>query len=295
MSEEIRPQFGNRLMNEESDVFKHNAWDRVEWDTEQEEEANQQIKKQFQNSGDYESRYSEARENASSCWNAFYEKHESKFFKDRAWLFTEFSRLNPKNSPNLTVLEVGCGNGSNVIPLIEASKNCENYKIFGCDFAPKSVEMVQENLTVKNCKNRVKIFLHDLASDENFPEEVKNVDCVICTFVLSAIPKERMKNAILKMVSVLAPGGQIFFRDYGRHDLAQLRFKPNRVVGDNFYARGDGTLVYFYTENEIEELFDGCELIKTQIWTDRRLQVNRAKRLKMYRVWIQAIYTKQKS
>ena len=53
----------------------------------------------------------------------------------------------------------------------------------------------------------------------------------------------------------------------------------------------DGTLVYFYTEDEVAELFGSCGLVQNQMWTDRRLQVNRAKRLKMYRIWIQAIYS----
>ena len=128
---EKRPQFGNRLIKEDSEIFKHNAWDRVEWDAQQEENALEQIRKQIEKSENVEEKMKVAGETASENWNCFYEKHENKFFKDRSWLFTEFERLNPKNSPELVVLELGCGNGSNVVPLLEATTSHQNYKVFG--------------------------------------------------------------------------------------------------------------------------------------------------------------------
>lgn len=38
-----RPQFGNRVLSNDDDVFRHNAWDNVSWDKEQEELAQMKV------------------------------------------------------------------------------------------------------------------------------------------------------------------------------------------------------------------------------------------------------------
>ena len=122
---------------------------------------------------------------------------------------------------------------------------------------------------------------------------------------------------------MLKPGGEVLFRDYGKGDLAQVRFKSGRWLEEGFYARGDGTRVYFFTEEELRRLWEASQTgghsheehldadavlgsggIKGQVaptrpsfevvnlGTDRRMLVNRKRQLRMYRCWLQGRFRK---
>ncbi|XP_065834349.1 tRNA N(3)-methylcytidine methyltransferase METTL2-like [Oscarella lobularis] len=297
--EERRPQFGSRLLHDGNDVFKHNAWDDVEWDDERETEARRAVE---ENSSMFLSREQrdDYEQNSAHYWDKFYEQHQNKFFKDRHWLFTEFSELTVKENDarkEIKFFEVGCGAGNTVFPILRT--NCggddddANLFVYCCDVSKEAVDLVTSHAEYDS--RRCAAFVADVADESTpFPFPESSLDVVILIFVLSAICPEKMRRVVARLARHLKVGGRILFRDYGRYDLAQLRFKPGRCLSAHFYARGDGTRVYFFTREEVREIFCECGagLVEEQNLVDRRLIVNRGKRLTMYRVWIQAKFRK---
>jgi len=133
-----------------------------------------------------------------------------------------------------------------------------------------------------------------------------SVDLVLMIFIFSALSPAQWKQAVQNIYRVLKPDGEVLFRDYGRGDLAQVRFKKGRYLEENFYIRGDGTRVYFFDKDELVRIWSehgsnastpsektniGFEVV--DLGVDRRLLVNRAKQLKMYRCWMQGRFRKQ--
>ncbi|KAJ2063148.1 hypothetical protein GGI17_001884 [Coemansia sp. S146] len=258
----------------------------------------------------------------ASFWNNFYENNKNKFFKDRHWLRVEFSELfewtnmrtsaegehvqpdsNCETAVSLTppvasatatsdkfnIMEVGCGAGNAVFPLLADIYDPRLF-VYACDYSKTAVDVVKS--TEAYDESRCKAFVWDLSSAE-LPSEVApaSVDIMLMIFVFSALHPDQWNQAVDNAYRVLKPGGVLLFRDYGRNDLTQLRFKKARLLGDNLYIRGDGTRVYFFTNEELAEVF-GKRFDIEQNAIDRRLLVNRKRELKMYRVWLQAKFRK---
>jgi len=337
-----RPQFGGRTLDNEGDVFKHNAWDNVEWGQEQQDEAQQLVDKNAEILME-PAKALEHEEKAAEYWDKFYSIHQNRFFKERNWLFTEFPDLAPdfkgpvrvlptenlnkdsedeiktseqrevnqiqsptgidqsaidKTRENETyigenstfrLLEIGCGTGSTVYPILEMN-NSSGLMIYCCDLSQTAVQLVKDH--PQYAQRRCFSWVCDVTQQWDAPFPDNSLDVVTLIFVLSAICPEKMRSVVKNIVRYLKPGGTVLFRDYGRYDLAQLRFKQGKCIQQNFYARGDGTCCYFFTQEELRDLFVSEGLVEQQNLVDRRLQVNRGKKLKMYRVWLQAKYTK---
>ena len=116
-----------------------------------------------------------------------------------------------------------------IFPNFKSNEN-ENLKIFGCDYSKVAVDLVKSNESfISNHEKGVAYSsVWDLANPEgNIPEDLppNSVDIVIMVFVFLALHPDQWKQAVDNLSKVLKPGGEILFRDYGRYDLAQVRFK----------------------------------------------------------------------
>eukprot|EP01126_Amoeba_proteus_P018197 TRINITY_DN1915_c0_g1_i11.p1 TRINITY_DN1915_c0_g1~~TRINITY_DN1915_c0_g1_i11.p1 ORF type:complete len:135 (+),score=26.39 TRINITY_DN1915_c0_g1_i11:712-1116(+) len=88
---------------------------------------------------------------------------------------------------------------------------------------------------------------------------------------------------------VLAPGGYIFFRDYGRGDLAEIRFSSggSKKLSENFYVRKDGTRAYYFDLEDLTEIFIPEKYhVKQNQFISKQVE-NKKKESKMNRKWIQ--------
>eukprot|EP00049_Salpingoeca_infusionum_P001871 m.51688 g.51688 ORF g.51688 m.51688 type:complete len:286 (+) comp11254_c0_seq1:79-936(+) len=237
---------------------------------------------------------------AKRHWDLFYKRNTVNFFKDRHWLTREFPILlsestetmgtepftpvdgEPSTRPRL--LEIGCGVGNTIFPLREENPALFTY---ACDLSPRAVDFVKQHEQFSDLNNFA--FQCDLTQDnilDSMPAHV--CDVITAFFVLSALSKEEMPAVIQNIKSVLKIGGTVCFRDYGLYDHAMLRFKPGHKLDEHLYYRQDGTRAYYFTLDEVRDLFEshGFEVMSLTYVT--RHTVNKKEGVDVPRVFVQA-------
>lgn len=289
-------RFGCRYLTDPENVWGHNSWDDHALDSEEIARADQVIKEHEEHA--LSGRAQIPTRPPSVFWDKFYLRNDRNFFKDRHWFEIEFSELffSNQNDEPFSILEAGCGAGNSIFPILEGTSNTRpNLSITGIDFSPRAIQLVHTDPRYKEFEKRCTAFVFDLADPattltDNIPPG--SVDLVLLVYVMSAIGPESMHLAISKITRILKPGGIVFFRDYGQYDLAQLRFRPQNCLQPSQYQRSDGTLSFFFTLDRVRSLFSPEVYKEIQLGQDRRLLVNRKRRLQMHRIWIQARFQK---
>ena len=203
------------------------------------------------------------------------------------------------------ILEIGAGAGNTAFPILARNKNPE-LRIHACDFSKTAVDVMRKDESYDPKHMQADVWDAAGTGDASMPPGLgpASVDVAILVFIFSALSPSQWKQAVANVANLVKPGGTVCFRDYGRGDLAQVRFRKGRYLEENFYIRGDGTRVYFFDKDELVNIWTGAGGEDTaeeaqafftleNMGVDRRLIVNRAMKLKMYRCWLQGRFTRK--
>ena len=282
-----------KVVTEEEEIYEEGHYPKkeyeyvhdFEWNENLEKEAIEIIKENDENVESLE----EFLDTQSKNWEKFYKFNKTNFFKDRHYILEEFLELKKDKRDKITLLDMGCGVGNSFYPLLV---RLPNLYINAFDFSKRAINMSKTHPMYEKEKYRINVYDLDLVKDD-IPN--KNNDYGILMFVLSAIKPEEHEKVVEKISKVINKGGILYFRDYARYDMAQIRFakrKKNRV-GDNLYMRKDKTLSYFFDKNEIENLFKkyGFSIVNSNLIC--RLIENRKENKKMHRLWLQIKFKKE--
>lgn len=279
------------------DILDHpdKVWTEDQWDDLRMCQAKERIEEQGDNVSNF---WRKKYENeASMYWHEFYKRNQANFYKNRHYLHVvfpdlDYSKHNHDNKIKY-LLEVGCGVGNAIIPLMQTNPLLH---VHAFDCARSAVDILnkqknEENDNVSDLNKRLTCEVCNIVV-ESPNVATASMDFVLCMFVLSAISPIYHESVLSKLVSKLKKGGKLLFRDYGLYDEAQLRFKKGSKICDNFYVRCDGTCSYFFSEHDMSRLSGNCGLKVIDCHYILRQYANREQKKARYRVWIQAIIEK---
>ncbi|KAI3894501.1 hypothetical protein MKW92_033084 [Papaver armeniacum] len=112
----------------------------------------------------------------SEAWQNFHSRHYSgRFFKERRYLLKEFPELLDCDE-NSKVLEIGCGNGSTVLPILRGKHSTI---VYACDCSPEALDRAKEIIETADgvsAKHRFCPFVCDFSVNK-FPNWLICITC----------------------------------------------------------------------------------------------------------------------
>lgn len=309
-----------RALEVGGDVSVHNAWDSIPWDLELEARTQSDARAQPTAA---DSAVRAVCTQSDAMWDAFYQENLLAY-KHRRYLHSDFPELaeiaaqpsgqaDGKAAEGALVLEIGCGPGNAALPLLA---QYPRLRICASDISPTAVRLLTAHPSFP--ADRCSACVWDVADARGLPASVAegSADAALLIFVLSALPPDAFARAAGNVFRALKPGGVLLFRDYGLSDEKQRKFtKGGTKLGEGWYARQNGTMVYFFDTAEVDALFasSGFEPIAHgrpaapaadgassaagvasggAARFDKLLTVNRKTDDRLWRVWVTGRYRK---
>jgi ubiquinone/menaquinone biosynthesis C-methylase UbiE len=166
-----------------------------------------------------------------------------------------------KSIQGKVVLELGVGNGKT----LRTTLNQNPKHVTALDISKEAINLAKEKIK----SDRVTFLKTDFLE---FSRKGK-FDIIVCYYFLNNFKEKERKEAIGKMKSMLEENGIILFEDFSIGDYRQ----KGREIEKNTIQKQNGLICHFFTENELEELFNGMNIeVKERgfspIRTDKTIQ-----------------------
>lgn len=109
-------------------------------------------------------------------------------------------------------------------------------------------------------------------------------------FTLSAVPPDLQMHMLRNAHASLRPGGTLLIRDHGLYDMVQLRIPASQWVGPNMYKRGDGTLAYFFSVEDLAAKAEAAGFVVRECKYVCVTNWNRKAGLELKRVFVHGVF-----
>lgn len=148
-------------------------------------------------------------------------------------------------APGSFILDAGCGNGRYLLPL------SKKYNVVGTDISVIALSRAR-NYLEKSGQDAGCV----AASITHLPFSDGSFDAIVCYGVLQHLFENERLLAVEEFRRVLRPHGLIFFEVFGTDD---MRFGGEEVENNTFRRKG-GIIYHYFTENELESLFERFDI-----------------------------------
>jgi SAM-dependent methyltransferase len=155
-------------------------------------------------------------------------------------------------APGARVLDAGSGNGRY---LGELSRD---YTAAGVDVSLTALGNSRSQLARSG-----RFAEHLGASVHTLPFKSGSFDGIICYGVLQHLFKEEREAAVREFFRLLTRGGFVFFEAFGYEDM-RCGGELSNPFEEKTFARQNGIIYHYFTEEEVKELFCGFEVLELE-------------------------------
>lgn len=141
-------------------------------------------------------------------------------------------------TPGKKILELGCGNGKILRPLLDGG-----YDVFGIDISSKSLKNLGRESSGKG-----KLVCCD---GLNLPFRDSSFDTLISFFFLDHLLEKERSEAIREFHRVLSTGGKLLLRTFSTVDMRFRNYNPVDSVEMNTITKASGIVTHFFQGDEI--------------------------------------------